>query len=583
MKTSAALSLLSILGGSFVVAAPEPQGGHGSGSGSSPKAYIRNGTVFGRHSPEWSQDFFLGVPYAKPPTGPNRFRPPQYITQKQDIQAKQTGFWCYGYRGDQWEYPQSEDCLTLNIVRPSGINYNSRKLPVAVFLHGGGFLIGSAHDQRYNMTFLVDQSVKEGTPIIGININYRLGGLGWLASRQVAGTKNLNLGLKDQRTAFHWIQENIRAFGGDPKKVTLFGASAGALCIGLHQLAYNGRDDKLFSQVMLLSGSPTFFGTPPFPETGQAKYDYILSQTGCSEAMDSLDCLRSVPIATLNAAINSTSGQFTSPTVDGEFVSGLASENLKWGRFVKVPAVIGGTTDEGAGYSRRVAKVDTEAELRAVLAGTAAGLLKPNMLNTLLDLYDITVSIPSPSTFSPAYPNDLGTINHGLQYHRLSAILGDLTFILGKRNYAQRLAQHNVPVWSFRSNVLPNGYANWSGAVHTTDVNFIFNNLIAPGYDIGGTGVMIIQDPMGGPKAAQFKELADFVSRSFVRFFARGDPAAGRRVGDVNWVKYKHGSGVANQITWDVNGGGVDVQIEQDNYRQAGVQFLMDYQLQMSL
>ncbi|KAK6346233.1 hypothetical protein TWF730_010563 [Orbilia blumenaviensis] len=581
MKSFTIFALLSLMGG--IVEAIPASHGDPSSSGSSPKAYIRNGTVFGRHSSEWNQDFFLGIPYAKPPTGPNRFRPPQHITERRDFQAKQPGAWCYGYRGDQWEYPQSEDCLTLSIVRPAGINYNARKLPVAIFIHGGGFLIGSAHDQRYNMTFLVDQSVKEGTPIIGITINYRLGGLGWIASRQVAGTQNLNLGLKDQRTALHWVQENIRAFGGNPKKVTIFGASAGALSIGLHQLAYNGRDDGLFSQVMLLSGAPTFFGTTPFPEAGQARYDYIITQTGCLDATDSLDCLRSVPIETLNAAINTTSGQFSVPTVDGDFITGLPSESLKRGRFVRVPAVVAGTSDEGAGYSRMLVKYDTEEQLKTWLQ--AITVFKPNMIDTLLSHYDISTSIPHPAEFSPAYPNDQGTLNHGLQYHRLSAIFGDILFIAGKRNYAQRMAQYNVPIWSVRSNVLPNGYANWSGAVHTTDVNFIFNNLEAPGYDIGGAGVRIVPDPMGGPKALQFKELADFASRSFVRFFARGDPAAGRRPGDVNWVRYKHGgANKANQIVWDVadSGVGIDVHVEQDTFRQAGIQHIIDYHLQGS-
>ncbi|EGX46692.1 hypothetical protein AOL_s00097g440 [Orbilia oligospora ATCC 24927] len=580
MKTSTIFSLLTLTGSSFVAAVPA---GHGHGGPPpAPKAYIRNGTVHGRHSPEWDQDFFLGIPYARPPTGPRRFRPPQHHTHPLgDIQAQETGNWCWGYRGDQWEYPQHEDCLTLNIVRPAGINYNHRKLPVAIFIHGGGFLIGSAHDQRYNMTFLVDQSVKEGTPIIGIGINYRLGGLGWIASRQVAGTKNLNLGLKDQRVALHWVQENIRAFGGDPRKVTLFGASAGALSIGLHQLAYNGRDDKLFSQVMLLSGAPTFFATPGFPETGQARYDYILAQTGCTNHVDSLECLRGVPISTLNAAINSTGGQYIAPTVDGEFVSGLPSENLKHGRFVKVPTVMAGTTDEGAGYARQLVKYETEAQLRGWLEATT--LFKPSMLTTLLNHYDDSTSIPAASDFSPARPNDPGSIAHGDQYHRMAAILGDLWFISGKRNYAQKLAHFGVPVWSVRSNVLPNGYAAWSGAVHTTDVNFIFNNLHSPGYDIGGTGVRVVQDPMGGPRATQFKDLADFASRSFVRFFARGDPAAGRKPGDVNWIKYKQGGPLkANQIVWDVDDNGIKVHIEQDTFRESGIQHITDHYLQGS-
>ncbi|KAK6502839.1 hypothetical protein TWF481_007881 [Arthrobotrys musiformis] len=539
----------------------------------SPKAHIRNGTVTGVYSPEWNQDFFLGVPYAAPPTGDNRFRPPQYIKHKRNFQATERGKFCWGYRGDQWQYPQSEDCLTLNIIRPAGINPN-RKLPVAIFIHGGGFTIGSAHDPRYNMTFLVDQSVKEGTPIIGIGINYRLGTLGWIASRQVAGTKNLNLGLKDQRVAMQWVQENIRAFGGDPRKVTLFGASAGALSIGLHQLAYNGRDDKLFSQVMMISGSPIFFRPSPFPETFQSNYDYLITQTGCIDATDSLQCLRGLPIEQLNAAINTTQGQYTTAVVDGEMVAGIPSQNLKYGRFVKVPAIVASSTDEGAGYARMVQRYDNDAQVRAYVEGYTQ--YKPHMIDRLMELYPSTISIPDPDNFTQ--PDD-GTQRFGDQYHRLAAILGDIWFIAGKRYYAQQLAAKNVPVWSVRTRVVPNGYPDWLGSVHSTPLPFMFYNLNTTTFDIGAGDVKVVPDPMGGPKASAFKDLANFGSRSLVRFFARGDPAAGRHSTDVNWIKYKNGGG-ASQIVWDIGPGGV--YIEQDTFRQEGIQHMMDYFLQSS-
>ncbi|KAK6524938.1 hypothetical protein TWF281_011828 [Arthrobotrys megalospora] len=560
MKSSLLLSLLS-LAGALVEAGPVH----------TPKVYIRNGTVSGRYSPEWHQDFFLGVPYAEPPTGNNRFRPPQHIKTKRNFEAKERGKFCWGYRGDQWQYPQSEDCLTLNVIRPAGISPH-RKLPVAIFIHGGGFTIGSAHDPRYNMTFLVDQSVKEGTPIIGIGINYRLGGLGWIASRQVAGTKNLNLGLKDQRVAMQWVQENIRAFGGDPQKVTLFGASAGALSIGLHQLAYNGRDDKLFSQVMMISGSPIFFRPSPFPETFQANYDYLITQTGCLDATDSLQCLREVPIEQLNAAINTTQGQFTTAVVDGEFVAGIPSQNLKHGRFVKVPAIVASSTDEGAGYARMVQRYDTDAQVRGYVEGYTQ--YKPHMIDRLMELYPPSISIPDPANFTQP---DQGSVLFGAQYHRLAAILGDIWFIAGKRYYARQLAAQNVPVWSVRTRVVPNGYADWVGSVHSTPLPFMFYNLNTTSFDIGAGDVKVVPDPMGGPNALAFKELANFGSRSLVRFFARGDPAAGRKPWDVNWVKYKHGSG-KNQIVWDIGPGGVYV--EKDTFREEGIQHMMDYFLQ---
>jgi len=83
--------------------------------------------------------------------------------------------------------------------------------------------------------------------MLAVSINYRLSAWGFLASKEVSGSGQTNLGLRDQRLALHWVQENIAAFGGDPEKVTIWGESAGAASVGLQLMAYNGRDDKLFS------------------------------------------------------------------------------------------------------------------------------------------------------------------------------------------------------------------------------------------------------------------------------------------------------------------------------------------------
>jgi carboxylesterase type B len=139
--------------------------------------------------------------------------------------------------------------LYLNVIRPSG--YENKKLPVAFWIHGGTFtngtvfatsscstlltfFAGGGADQRYNLSFIVEQSVKIGKPIIGVSINYRLSVWGFTSSNELASEGLLNIGLKDQRLALHWVQENIKAFGGDPKKVTIFGESAGAASIGFH-------------------------------------------------------------------------------------------------------------------------------------------------------------------------------------------------------------------------------------------------------------------------------------------------------------------------------------------------------------
>ena len=181
---------------------------------SSPIVEIKNGTIEGIHSSQYNQDYFLGIPYAQPPIGDLRFRNPQPIKSPLPAQfsAKQYSAACIGYGSDQWPYAISEDCLYLNIVRPSG--YDGEQLPVAFWVHGGGLYQGSGIDQRYNLSAFVQKSVQLGKPIIGVSINYRLSMWGFINGDEVVDSGNANLGLKDQRLAMHWVQENIEAFGG---------------------------------------------------------------------------------------------------------------------------------------------------------------------------------------------------------------------------------------------------------------------------------------------------------------------------------------------------------------------------------
>jgi carboxylesterase type B len=95
-------------------------------------------------------------------------------------------------------------------------------------------LNGGGADQRYNLSFIVDQSVAIGKPIIAVSINYRLSMWGFTSSNEMAKEGALNIGLRDQRLAMHWVKENIGAFGGNPDKVTIFGESAGAASVGFH-------------------------------------------------------------------------------------------------------------------------------------------------------------------------------------------------------------------------------------------------------------------------------------------------------------------------------------------------------------
>lgn len=100
--------------------------------------------------------------------------------------------------------------------------------------------MGGTNDQRFNLSFLLSSSLSLSKPILAVSIQYRLSAFGFLVGAEALEGGATNLGFRDQRLALHWVQENIEAFGGDPRKVTIWGESAGAQSVGAHLLAYNG-------------------------------------------------------------------------------------------------------------------------------------------------------------------------------------------------------------------------------------------------------------------------------------------------------------------------------------------------------
>jgi len=145
-----------------------------------------------------------------------------------------------GFGPDMVGYEMSEDCLYINVVRPAGTD-PAAQLPVAVWIHGGGLTMGGSADRRYNLSFIVQNSVELGTPIIAVSFNYRMAAFGFLSGPEVQAAGATNLGFRDQRLALWWIKENIAGFGGSPDKVTLWGESAGATSINAQLFAFNGK------------------------------------------------------------------------------------------------------------------------------------------------------------------------------------------------------------------------------------------------------------------------------------------------------------------------------------------------------
>jgi len=184
---------------------------------------------------------FQGIPYAAAPVGENRLRPPQPFTDSWAPQlrsAKQPGQYCAQFSLASDMFAGHEDCLYLNVYRPVGAE-NGSNIPVIVWIHGGGFIMGdSLHVAAGNWKLYDPTNIVERHGHVFVSMNYRLNGFGFFALPELAAEHPTgstgNYGLQDQRAAMQWVQTNIRAFGGDPSKVTIQGESAGAFSVMFH-------------------------------------------------------------------------------------------------------------------------------------------------------------------------------------------------------------------------------------------------------------------------------------------------------------------------------------------------------------
>lgn len=242
---------------------------------------------------------FHALPFAQPPVAELRWRSPQPPSARSTLlAADRPGPACLqpdnqGLFGGTPAI-QSEDCLQLNLWRPSA----AEALPVLVWIHGGGLTQGSAVEFS-GTRLLYDGSVFAQQGVLLVSLNYRLGPFGYLAHAQMDATQPVNFGLQDQIAALGWLQQNLAAFGGDPQRVTLFGESAGAVSICALLAAPAARG--LFQRAILQSGNCRL--SLPDRSSVNAQAERVAASAGCSAA-DSLQCLAALDGASLLAAAN---------------------------------------------------------------------------------------------------------------------------------------------------------------------------------------------------------------------------------------------------------------------------------------
>ncbi len=283
---------------------------------------------------------FRGIPYAQPPVGALRWHAPLPAGPWRGVRdATRYGHACPQVaRFGLTDGSLDEDCLTLNVAVPPPPSGAGAK-PVLVWIHGGAFVGGSSDLYR------LDALARQG--IVVVSINYRLGVFGFMPSTAFAPADNGAYALEDQRLALRWVQRNIRAFGGDPRNVTLAGESAGAASICM-QLGSPRQTRGLFDRALIISAG-CMQPMPTVAEAERALGAKVLQAVGCTRASSALRCLRATPVEALLRAGDALSRKQVmsfSPTVGSRIVPRQIGQALRSGDFLHVPLLIGGERNE---------------------------------------------------------------------------------------------------------------------------------------------------------------------------------------------------------------------------------------------
>ncbi|EME41603.1 hypothetical protein DOTSEDRAFT_73876 [Dothistroma septosporum NZE10] len=423
-----------------------------------------------------------------------------------------------------------------------------------MWIHGGSYQSGTSGLQNYNLSYIVRKSVQMGKPIVATSINYRKGGWGMLYSREVQGAGQTNLALRDMRQALGWVQENIESFSGNKSQVTIWGESAGSFAVGQLLLMYGGRADGLFHGSIQQSGSAAtawYNGSDWY----QPIYDKIVSQVNCTEAIDTLACLRTVSYEQLYPYLNSSivGGPGWYPTVDGDTISNYPTILLQNRDLAHVPHLYGTNSDEGTDNAPADGVINADDDLRWYLR-TQTGFGFPNStIEDILRLY--------PDDATQGVPLNTGTerfAEHGYQYKRVAAIVGDVFYHAPRLNDARHYSDHG-DTYVYRFNTRPTAnYVDasqmnttlnpgYKGVAHASELGYVFNN----------------------PAFLGNENLSAQMAAQWINFICYGNPNG---AGLPRWPKYDEDEQGLNLVL-QPNGS----YVEKDTYRLVGRDYLIKW------
>jgi para-nitrobenzyl esterase len=492
-----------------------------SGSGDAPIVTTDDGAVRGVTEPGGYA--FLGLPYAAPPTGNLRWRPPAPLAEWQGVRdATQFAPSCPQPVPNPSlpPGPMSEDCLYLNVYTPAlprgDGNHRPRHrggedgdggLPVIVWIHGGGLTKDAG--RNYDPTKLAADGV------VVVTINYRLGALGFLAHPALAarpGGPVGNYGLMDQQATLRWVHDNIGQFGGNPDNVTIAGESAGGLSV-LAQLVSPGAR-RLFQKAIIESGSFALNQQPL--ATAEVAGEALANAAGCpGQTAQTAQCLRNLPAQTL---VNSIPGDLIPGVVDGKVLTEPIGTALAAGRFARVPILNGTNTDEERLF----------VTFGLTVSGGTDVLMPEHPVTAAGYQSDIAAVLGVPATRGAAIAAEYPLTAYPSPDVAFSALVGDANFACPALQIDQEASQR-APTYAyeFNDNNAPEVFApTLEGppvATHASEEQYLFD---------------LPNAPFPGTLNPDQQTLAASMRAAWANFAATGNPATAA----VPWPAFNTGS-----------------------------------------